>query len=134
MIGPIVMDAVRRFYLQLPLPPATKALFAINVVVFFANALLLGRLSEPDAGAWFAFSWPGLWDGYGLGLLRVISYQFTHSFSSPMHVLMNMISLWVFGPNGPTLTASARSRSSSVSCAATAAVTALRSCRLGSRP
>ena len=98
MHGPIVMDAVRRFYSALPLPAATKALLAINVGVFVLNALLLGRLSEPQRGAWLAFSGPGLLDGYGLGLLRVISYQFTHSFDSPMHVLMNMVSLWVFGP------------------------------------
>ncbi len=98
MIGPILMDAVRRFYSQLPLPPATKALFAINVAVFVLNAVLFGRLSDPERGAWLAFSWPGTLDGYGLGALRVITYQFTHSFADPMHVLMNMLSLWVFGP------------------------------------
>lgn len=89
----------RRFYL--PLPPATKALFWINVAVFVLNALLFGRLSgahglgEPG---WFAFRWSGLFDGYGLGLLRVVTYQFTHSFGDVMHVLMNMLALWVFGP------------------------------------
>jgi membrane associated rhomboid family serine protease len=69
-----------------------------NVAVFVANALLLGRLSDPGVGAWFAFSWPGLLEGYGIGLLRVVTYQFTHSFSDVMHVLMNMLALWVFGP------------------------------------
>jgi membrane associated rhomboid family serine protease len=82
----------------LPLPPATKILFLVNVAVFFANMLLFGRLSDPNQGAWLAFSWSGLLDGYGLGMLRIVSYQFTHSFASVMHVLMNMVALWVFGP------------------------------------
>ncbi len=84
--------------ISLPLPPATKALFLANVAVFVVNALLLGALSDPGKGGWFAFSWTGLLDGYGLGLLRVVTYQFTHAFSDPMHVLMNMLALWVFGP------------------------------------
>ena len=86
----------RRF--SLPLPPATRALFVANVAVFVANMLLFGALSDPRHGAWFAFSWPGLLEGYGLGLLRVLTYQFTHSFIDVMHVLMNMLALWVFGP------------------------------------
>jgi membrane associated rhomboid family serine protease len=90
------MNHGRRFHL--PLPPATKALFVANVAVFVANLLTFGLLSSPAKGAWFAFSWPGLLDGYGLGLLRVVTYQFTHSFVDPMHVLMNMLALWVFGP------------------------------------
>ncbi|MBL8736114.1 MAG: rhomboid family intramembrane serine protease [Planctomycetes bacterium] len=94
--------AGRRFYL--PLPPATKTLFLINVAVFVANlvSLILGRWIDALAGGlgtWTAFSWPGLLDGYGLGLLRVVTYQFTHSID-PMHLVGNMISLWVFGPIG----------------------------------
>ncbi|MBL8754355.1 MAG: rhomboid family intramembrane serine protease [Planctomycetes bacterium] len=79
--------------IPLPLPSATKTLLLVNVAVFLVNMLLFGRLTQ-----WFAFSWPGLFDGFGLGLLRVVSYQFTHSFQDVMHVLTNMISLWVFGP------------------------------------
>ncbi|MCU0865253.1 MAG: rhomboid family intramembrane serine protease [Planctomycetes bacterium] len=78
---------------RLPLPPATGALFLVNLAVFVVNALAFGRL-----GTWFAFSWSGLWDGYGLGLLRLVSYQFTHSFQDPLHLVMNMVALWVFGP------------------------------------
>lgn len=86
----------RRFFL--PLPAATAALLLVNLAVFVANTLLFGRLSDPRGGAWFAFSWPGLLEGYGLGSLRVLTYQFTHSFTDVMHVLMNMLALWVFGP------------------------------------
>lgn len=86
----------RRF--SLPLPPATRALFLVNVAVFLVNAVLVGRLSDPGRGGWFAFSWPALWEGYGLGLLRVLTYQFTHSFADVMHLLTNLLALWVFGP------------------------------------
>lgn len=81
------------------LTPAIRTLLLVNCAVFLANAALLGRLSEPggDGGAWLACSWSGLWDGYGLGLLRLVSYQFAHSFRDPMHLLMNMLVLYFFG-------------------------------------
>ena len=82
-----------------PLTPAIKHLMIANAVIFAANALLLGRLSAPvdGGGFWFAFSWSGLWDGYGLGLLRLLTYQFTHSFSDAFHFLINMLVLYFFG-------------------------------------
>jgi membrane associated rhomboid family serine protease len=80
------------------LPPATRALFLVNVAVFAANAVLIGRLSDPQRGAWFAFSWDAMWEGYGLGLSRIVAYQFTHSFADVMHLLTNLLALWVFGP------------------------------------
>ncbi len=83
---------------RLPLPSATRALFLANVAVFLVNALLVGKLSDPGRGGWFAFSWDGMWSGYGLGALRVLTYQFTHSFADVMHLLTNMLALWVFGP------------------------------------
>src|SRR5262245_20261258 len=61
---------------------------------------LFGCLSDSGsdgAGFWLAFTWDGLFDGYGLGVLRVLSYQFTHSFRDPWHLLMNMLMLWFFG-------------------------------------
>ena len=86
---------------QLPtLTPAIKLLLIVNGSVFFANALLLGRLSDlanGTEGFWFAFSWQGLFEGYGLGLLRAFTYQFTHSFRDPMHLLVNMLVLYFFG-------------------------------------
>lgn len=79
--------------------PAIRQLLIVNAVVFVANAVLLGRLSDPvqGGGCWFACSWRGLFDGYGLGLLRLLTYQFTHAFTDPMHLLMNLLVLYFFG-------------------------------------
>jgi membrane associated rhomboid family serine protease len=86
----------------LPRPtPAVGRLMLVNAAVFVVNMALGGRLSErPEigaGGAWFCVSWERLWDGYGLGLYRLLTYQFTHSFSSPLHLLWNMIGLYFFG-------------------------------------
>jgi len=87
--------------MQFPsLTPAIRVLLLANAAVFVVNMLLFGRLSDSGSdghGFWFAFTWSGLFDGYGLGLLRFVSYQFTHSFRDPWHVLMNMLVLWFFG-------------------------------------
>ena len=82
------------------LTPAIRQLLLVNAAVFVANILVGGRLSWANgdgSGFWFAASWSGLWDGYGLGLLRLLTYQFTHSFRDPMHILMNMAALYFFG-------------------------------------
>lgn len=77
------------------LTPAIKRLLLVNAAVFLLNAILGGELSQ--GSAWFAFSWSGLWDGYGLGLLRLVSYQFTHSWDHIGHIIVNMLSLYFFG-------------------------------------
>lgn len=83
---------------QMPtITPAIKHLLIANGVVFLLNALGGGWLSRPDKGAWLAFSWSGMWDGFGLGLVRILTYQFTHSFHSIFHLLMNMMVLYFFG-------------------------------------
>lgn len=82
------------------LTPAIKHLLIANAIVFAANAILLGRLSshvEGGGGHWFAFSWGLAFEGYGLGLLRLVSYQFTHSFADPWHFLGNMMVLFFMG-------------------------------------
>src|SRR5262249_33851136 len=91
-------------YSRLGLPrltPAIARLMLLNAAVVVANMALLGRLSErPGIGAsgqWFCVSWARLWDGYGLGLYRLLTYQFTHSFSDPWHFLWNMFGLYMFG-------------------------------------
>lgn len=82
------------------LGPAIKLLVVVNVAVFVLNAVLTGRLSDPGdggSGFWFAFSCSGVLDGWGLGALRLLTYQFTHSFRDPMHLVLNMAVLWFFG-------------------------------------
>ncbi len=82
------------------LTPAIRFLLLANCAVFLANAVLLGQLSDPGSGSggfWFACSWNGLLEGWGLGLLRLVTYQFTHSFRDPMHLAMNMLVLYFFG-------------------------------------
>ncbi len=72
--------------------PGVRLLLIVNVAVFAVNFVLGGQL-----GDLCAVSWAGLWEGYGLGLLRLITYQFVHSYHSPMHLLMNMLVLYFFG-------------------------------------
>jgi membrane associated rhomboid family serine protease len=83
-----------------PLTSAVRMLLVANAAVFLVNALLVGRLSDAAAagsGFWFACSWQGLWEGWGLGLVRLCTYQFTHSFRDPMHLLFNMLMLYFAG-------------------------------------
>ena len=86
---------------QLPaMTPAIKHLLIVNAAVFALNAVLLGRLSAPGAdggGYWFAFSWQLGLDGYGLGFLRLVTYQFTHSFADAWHFFGNMLVLYFMG-------------------------------------
>ena len=78
--------------------PAIGRLMTINVVVFVLNLVLGGRLSGgAGAGPWFGVSRELLFEGYGLGLLRLLTYQFTHSFTDPMHLIWNLLGLWFFG-------------------------------------
>lgn len=78
--------------------PAIGRLMTINVVVFVLNLVLGGRLSGGGgAGPWFGVSRELLFEGYGLGLLRLLTYQFTHSFTDPMHLIWNLLGLWFFG-------------------------------------
>lgn len=76
------------------LTPAVKRLMLVNAAVFLANMLAVGGLGTRD---WLALTWSGLWEGYGLGLLRLVTYQFTHSWGDPMHLLWNMLTLYFFG-------------------------------------
>ncbi|MEM7203987.1 MAG: rhomboid family intramembrane serine protease [Planctomycetota bacterium] len=71
---------------------AVKLLLIANCAVFVVNAILQGAL-----GSWLGVSWDGLWEGFGLGLVRLITYQFVHDFYDPMHVLLNMLMLYFFG-------------------------------------
>jgi membrane associated rhomboid family serine protease len=87
------MEYGRHSQLAFPsMTPAVKVLLLVNAAVFVANLILGGVLSE-----WFSVSWPQLWEGYGLGVLRLVTYQFTHSYFSLFHALLNMLVLYCFG-------------------------------------
>lgn len=73
-----------------------KVLLLINVAVFVANMIAF-PLFGSELGTWLGVSWPMLWEFGGLGLVRVLTYQFVHSFSSPFHILGNMLVLYFFG-------------------------------------
>ncbi|MCC6782886.1 MAG: rhomboid family intramembrane serine protease [Planctomycetes bacterium] len=76
---------------------AVHALITINVAVFAVTVILGERLGGRSLDHWLALNGEELLAGYGLGLLRLVSYQFAHSFTDPFHVLFNMLLLWWFG-------------------------------------
>jgi membrane associated rhomboid family serine protease len=69
-----------------PLPPLTQALILINIAVFALDTLLGGA-----AGAWLAL-WPL---GTNFQPLQMVTYAFVHA--GWMHLLFNMLGLWMFG-------------------------------------
>lgn len=76
----------------LQIPPVTKNLIIINVIVWLAGILipsfgntLVGRLglhyvTAPDFNP-----------------AQILTYMFLHSTQSPLHILFNMFTLWMFG-------------------------------------
>ena len=79
--------------LEMPgLPAGVRTLLLVNLAIFVANVFAGGRLCE-----WFALSWSGIGEFYGLGALRFLTYQFTHSYGSIDHILFNMLGLYLFG-------------------------------------
>ena len=78
------------------LTPAIKKLLLINLAVFMVNWVLhLARLG--DLTEFFGFSWDQATAFYGLGWLRLITYQFTHDWTGVGHILFNMLTLYFFG-------------------------------------
>lgn len=72
------------------LTPGVKLLIIINMV-----GLLVTNVPGIKTD-WVAFSFHGIADGYGLGSLRIITYQFFHSLDI-MHLVWNMLFLYFFG-------------------------------------
>ncbi|GAB4158100.1 MAG: hypothetical protein Fur0037_25750 [Planctomycetota bacterium] len=79
------------------LTPAIRLLLIANAAVFAANLVLGGALSASPSGHFFALTWDGLFDGYGLGLLRLVTASFTHDYFSASHFVFNMVGLYLFG-------------------------------------
>lgn len=79
-----------------PLTPAVKQLLILNAVVFVLNMIWTGVQGTP-LGEYLGLSWSGMLEFFGLGSLRLVTYQFVHSFASPMHILGNALVLYFFG-------------------------------------
>ncbi len=80
------------------LTPAVKWLLIANTAVFVIHAIAVGITREPDIlSRWLGSSPANLIEGYGLGIVRLLTYQFVHSFGDPMHFLGNMVILYFFG-------------------------------------
>lgn len=80
------------------LTPAVKWLLIANTAVFVLHAIVVGITQEPGLLArWLGSSPANLIEGYGLGVVRLFTYQFVHSFGDPLHFLGNMMILYFFG-------------------------------------
>jgi membrane associated rhomboid family serine protease len=79
-----------------PLTPGIKLLMLINGAAFVLN-MLFTPVVGADLGKYLGVWWGGLFEWFGLGVLRLFTYQFLHSFIDPLHILVNMLTLWMFG-------------------------------------
>jgi membrane associated rhomboid family serine protease len=83
---------------SLPRPStAVRGLLIANVAVFVLTAAIGRNLGGRALDEWLAVGWDELWEGYGLGLLRLFSYQFAHSYTDIRHIVFNMLGLYLFG-------------------------------------
>lgn len=75
----------------LNLPPVTKNIIIINVLVWLVEfiARSFGMRLVDMLGLHFV--------GAGFNPIQVVTYMFIHDPSTPLHVLFNMFTLWMFG-------------------------------------
>lgn len=75
-------------------------LIVVNVAVFFADGLLLGRTLERfgnfNTAAAFFMQTPTGQTVFGLEFWRFVTFQFLHA--DLLHLGFNMLALWIFGP------------------------------------
>ena len=78
------------------IPPVTKNLLIINVLVWVATFVLKGKGVDLDLYLGLHF-----WKGSDFGLWQFVTYMFMHDTSSLgsgfTHIFFNMFSLWMFG-------------------------------------
>ena len=87
------------------LAPVTAWLIAINVAVYVLDRVLppvTVGLPNGYATRMGILEWYGHFSAattiYGFELWRLITFQFLHDHSSPWHLLLNMMTLYFFGP------------------------------------
>lgn len=75
------------------IPPVTKNLIIINLIVWLAMFVLPGRLGAglEDFGGLHYFK------ASDFNPLQLVTYMFMHSTGSFAHIFFNMFSLWMFG-------------------------------------
>lgn len=75
------------------IPPVTKNLVIINVLIWLAEALF------PGFGDRYIVGYLGLhfWSGSDFNPAQLFTYMFVHSQSTFLHVFFNMFTLWMFG-------------------------------------
>lgn len=86
------MDRYPQTSFGLPsLTRGVKALLLINAGLYVLHLAIPGQLA-----AWLGLSWSGLGEYLGLGIVRLVTYQFVHG-EDPSHLLVNMLMLYFFG-------------------------------------
>ncbi|MGE3877853.1 MAG: rhomboid family intramembrane serine protease [Planctomycetota bacterium] len=93
---PPMQTLFRRLHLALG-GTAVASLIAINCGVFALTVVIGPHLFGRSLDGWLGVSLPGLVEGFGLGSLRIVTSQFTHAFTDPMHLFGNMLVLFFLG-------------------------------------
>lgn len=74
------------------IPPATKNLILVNVVIWLVEVLIprFGTVLVEHTGLHF-------WGSGRFNPVQIVTYMFLHDQSTPLHLLFNMFTLWMFG-------------------------------------
>ena len=75
--------------------PGVRVLLIANLVGFVITTMFFFSKSEDVLDGFVGLSFDNMWSGFGLGLLRTVTYQFFHG--GAWHLIGNMICLYFFG-------------------------------------
>ncbi|MBD5236511.1 MAG: rhomboid family intramembrane serine protease [Bacteroidales bacterium] len=80
-------------YILSQIPPVTKNLIIINLIIWLATFLFPSQIGAP------VMQYLGLhyWEGSLFNPAQLITYMFVHDPRNFFHVLFNMFTLWMFG-------------------------------------
>lgn len=74
------------------LTPAVKVILIANIAVFLVNAIFAGEL-----GKYLGFVPARKFEWLGIEVVRLVTYQFVHSYGDILHIFFNMLILYFFG-------------------------------------